>query len=212
MIPYQMIRNKLSLLAVLCLAMLILPGCASQAKVLSDFDSRHDFTQNRTFTWAQDPPMLRSGDYIVPDLTEARMTAAIKGELIAKGYTFVEDQANADFSVIYTMGARDKTKILERPNAYYTHQADSGWAAPYLIQHNSDIMPYTYTVGVTAVYMFGVKTKQPISHAKSTKRLSNKDLRSNGKNAVEMASSLLQHFPVIGCEIGISKECKQFGP
>ncbi|MGK0374998.1 MAG: hypothetical protein ACJA2E_001473, partial [Arenicella sp.] len=110
MSPYKLINYKISLLMLLCLAVLILPGCASKSKVFSDFDPRHDFSQDRTFTWVQDPPMLRAGDYIVSPLAESRMTAAIKGELIAKGYSFVTDQSEADFSVLYTMARATKFK------------------------------------------------------------------------------------------------------
>jgi predicted heme/steroid binding protein len=201
----------------LCLAVLILPGCASKSKVFSDFDPRHDFSQDRTFTWVQDPPMLRAGDYIVSPLAESRMTAAIKGELIAKGYTFVTDQSEADFSVLYTMGARDKIQIRDRPNPYYSHRTDWGWGAyyfPYFIyfpfesRYRGDIN--TYISGTIAVDMFEVKRKQPIWHTTASNHLSNNDLKSNAKNAKEIALSLLQHFPVIGCKIEISTECKPF--
>jgi hypothetical protein len=123
---------------------------------------------------------LPAGDDVVSVLTESRMTSAIKGELIAKGYTFVKDQADADFSVLYTIGARDRLHIS------------------------------TYTNGTIAVDMFDVTSKQPIWHAKWSKHLSRKQRQSIGKNAEQIAFLLLKHFPVIGCKIETSKQCRPF--
>lgn len=215
-----MIRTKLIKLTVLCLVTIALAGCASKAKVFSDFDARHDFSQDRTFTWVQNPPMLRAGDYIVSALTETRMTSAIKNEFISKGYMFVEDQAEANFSVLYTMGARDQIDIIERRNSYYSHRNDWGWGAyyfPYFLHFPFDYDSRTsefdisrYTAGTIALDIFDAKTKQPIWHTKSSKRLSAKELNSHAENANQIAISLLQHFPLVGCEVEVSKECKPF--
>lgn len=215
-----MIRYKLLKLTLLCLAALALSSCASKAKVFSDFDARHNFSQDRTFTWTQDPPMLRAGDYVVSAITQTRMTSAIKSELVSKGYAFVEDQGKADFSVLYTMGARDRIDIIERRNSYYSHRNDWGWGAyyfPYFVYFPFDFDSRTsefdisrFTAGTIALDIFDAKTKRPIWHTKSSKRLSEQELNSQAKNADQIAKSLLQHFPLAGCEVVVTKECEPF--
>ncbi len=214
-----MIRYKLLLIILLVVVLTALSGCASKPKVFSDFDSREDFTQFKTFSWVQKPPMLKAGDYHLSALAEVRMTAAIKGELIMHNYEFVEDPADADFTVLYTMGARDKIVLVEKGTGYYADRVDWGWGSyyyPYFLHFPFGKRPGSstdlreYPEGTIALDIFNARTKKPIWHTVATKRLSKKDLRSHAKNAEEIAEQLLQHFPNRGCEVEETPECKPF--
>lgn len=207
----------------LTLMLILLSACATKPTVFSDFDARHDFTQDKTISWIQDPPMLSSGDYPISPLAQMRMTAAIKNEFIVKGYQFVENAEQADLGVTYTMGAREKIEIVEYSGPYYRYYADWGWGQyyfPYFVHFPFDRgrdryryterLPRSYTRGTIAIDIFNTKTKQPVWHTKASKRLSSKDLDSNMKNATEVAQKLLADFPEIGCEPVVSDQCKPF--
>ncbi|MFT6408940.1 MAG: hypothetical protein ACJAQ6_002362 [Arenicella sp.] len=214
-----MTLNKQTLLLLLLIVLLTLSGCASKPTIYSDFDSRHSFAQNKTFTWVQDPPLLRAGNYIVSALAESRMTAAIRAELVNKGYTFVETIDDADLSVVYTMGARDKIEFVSSNRGFYNHRNDWGWGAyyfPYFVhfpfdrgrRYQDDLR--SYTKGDIAIDIFETETMQPVWHTKASKKLSRKDLNSEAKNAEEIAMRLLQHFPLVGCVAVASEQCRPF--
>ena len=212
-------RHRFNFISVLCSLLLLITGCASTPDVYSDFDPRHDFTAHKTFTWVQQPPMLRAGDYPVSALAESRITEAIKAELMLKGYAYVEDQDEADFSVVYTMGARDKIDIVRRTSPYYSHRNDWGWGAYYFpffvhFPFGHDPSYYEdldeYTKGTIALDIFDAKTKQPIWHTKATKRLSKKELNAPQNNADAIAKSLLKHFPAVACVVEQTRECRPF--
>lgn len=213
-----MIRYKLSLIV---LALFIISGCASKPLVFSDFDATHNFAKDTSFSWVQDPPMLRSGDYPVSAIAETRMTSAIKNTLEVKGYKFVDNLENADFLVAYTMGARDKIELIEQPNRHYPYYVHWGWGHyyfPYFLhfpfdrhsRHYHAKLPRSYTDGTIAIDIFDTQSKQPVWHSKASKRLSLKDLNSSLDNANEIATQLLKDFPLVGCEPIITDQCQPF--
>jgi hypothetical protein len=216
-----MFSNKHFSLSTLTIILLLLNACVSKPVVFSDFDSRHDFTTDKTVSWVQNPPMLRSGDYPVSSIAEMRMTEAIKNEFITKGYEFVEDTEMSDLSVTYTMGAREKIEIVEYDGPYYKHYSDWGWGAyyfPYFVHFELDRrnrlyaerLPRSYTDGTIAIDIFDTKTKQPVWHTKASKRLSSKDLNSHLINATNVAKKLLADFPLVRCEPMITDQCRPF--
>lgn len=216
-----MIRYKLLLLSLLILGTLAMSGCASTPTVYSDFDQRHDFTQDKTFSWVDDKPMLRAGSFPVSAIAEQRMTNAIKNTMIAKGYLFVENADEADLSLVYTMGARKEIEIVNSSSGYYRHRTDWGWGAyyfPYFVHFPFGSYPHSrrfeyprmYTQGTIALDIFNAKTKTPVWHSKASKRLSRKDLGTHARNADKIATQLLKHFPEVGCEVEVTPECQPF--
>ena len=185
--------------------LILLSGCVSTPKVFTDYDERRDFSGYKTFSWVHDPPMLQAGDYPVSPLAEKRMTNAIKEQLIKKGFTFVEQPQDADFTVVFTMGARDKIEIVRRSSGYYHHRVYWGWGYyyyPHFVYYPFDPgryayteVPRTYTRGSIAIDIFDAKTEEPVWHSKASKRLTTRDLQSNAKNAPDIARRLLACFP-----------------
>lgn len=184
----------------------IVSGCASQPKVFTDYDDRRDFSAYKNFAWVHVPPMMHSGDYEVSALAEQRITQAIKGELISKGFVFVDDLSNADFSVVFTMGARDKIQVHRYSTTYYQARHNWGWGSyyfPYFVHFPFDYhdqiyyrdVPVSYTEGSIAVDIFDARSKEPIWHSKASKNLTKKDIRSGGTNAVEVIEKLMANFP-----------------
>jgi len=114
------------ILAVVSFALIV----ACSPVVYSDADPSADFSQLETFTWASDPPLIKSGDSPISPLTERNMTTAIRSALEAKGYRFVTTKT-ADFAVSFTMGAREKIELQSYP-VHYTSAYDTWvWGRSY---------------------------------------------------------------------------------
>lgn len=216
-----MLSYKFFPYSTLIFALLLLSACVSKPTVFSDFDARHDFSQNKTISWIQDPPVLISSDYPISALGQSRMTKAIENEFINKGYIFVGNINDADLAMTYTMGAREKIELSEYENPYYRYYAELTWGMyyfPYFAhssiaqdrQRHSERLPKSYTRGTIAIDIFSTTTKQPVWHTKASKRLSPKELDSNIINASEIAKKLLVDFPLIACNPVRSHQCKPF--
>lgn len=174
--------------------------------VYSDSDPNEDFSALRTFTWAKDPPLIKTGDHPISPLVATNMTDALKAEFESKGYQFVSSGA-ADFAVSYTMGARDKIELRQYPAPYVGSYSRWGWGrgyygpgyrAPYgafgpPIPTTEQV---TVTEGTLSVDAFDVKTQRPIWHAQASRRLSNAELAgASQQRLAEAAKNILVDFP-----------------
>lgn len=175
-------------------------SCASTPKVYTDFDPKQDFSEYKTFSWVTNSPALVEGDYSVSALTKSRMTQAIKDKLVAMGYEFIENPKLADFTLIYTIGARDKIRINQYPvhRRYYSGHYSRTWGGYYY--RYFDEVDYgqvadDYVRGEIAIDIFDGKTRQGVWHASLSKRLTSKQLQSNGENAPLVIDALFAEFP-----------------
>lgn len=191
-------------LAVLVLFGLALTACAPA--VYTDSDPNEDFSQLKTFTWAKNPPLIKTGDHPISPLTETRMTDALKAAFEAKGYQFVPS-GQADFAVSYTMGARDKIELRQYPAPYVNSYSSWAWGgryygggyrAPYGAFGPPVTVsePVTVTEGTLSVDAFDVRSQRPIWHAQASKRLSNAELAgASPERLSEAATTILKEFP-----------------
>ena len=109
--------RRLRVLAML-LATSALLACATQPRVQTDFDAATDFSSYRTFGWIADTALIaaRDSDTPVSALNIDRIQSAIERNLTARGYEYRE--RGADFTVSFTVGARDTIEIDSFPPAY----------------------------------------------------------------------------------------------
>lgn len=196
--------NALTRYAALALMALLVSACAPT--VYSDSDPNEDFSDLRTFTWAKNPPLIKTGDHPISALVAANMTEALKAEFQRKGYSFVSSGA-ADFSVSYTMGARDKIELRQYPAPYVGSYNSWTWGrgyygpgyrAPYggFGPPITTTEPVTVTEGTLSVDAFDVSTRRPIWHAQASRRLSNSELAgASQQRLAEAAATILADFP-----------------
>lgn len=183
--------------------LLLVTGCASTPKVYTDFDPRQDFSSYKTFSWVTSSPVLVAGDYSVSALTKSRMTQAIQDKLVSLGYEFVADPQQADFTFLYTIGARDKIQIDEYPvyRSYYRDRYLNRWGGSYYPYFGPfDDVVYEqkardYVQGEIAIDIFDGKTRQGVWHAMASKRLSSAELKANGENSNLVVDALFAEFP-----------------
>ncbi len=179
-------------------------ACSTTPKVFSDFDANNDFSNYKTFSWADNnSPMVSEGSYAVSALVEQRMSNAIVAELESKGFVFLADGGAPDFTVVYTMGARDKirTRIETQTRSYYSDPYAWTWGRHYYPHYYpsreliTTRVPVSYTKGSIAIDIFDGRSRRPVWHTKASKTLSNRELNSTGSDSTTTAKALLIDFP-----------------
>ncbi|MEM6589672.1 MAG: DUF4136 domain-containing protein [Pseudomonadota bacterium] len=189
----------------LILAFLFLTGLMSACSpvVYTDTDPSFDFAPLRTFTWAKNPPVVTSGDHQISPLAIAKMTTALKAEFERKGYRFVPSSRRADFAVSYTLGARDKIELRHYPTSYTSSFRSWPWGGRYYGFGYSSPFPQTreveVTIGTLGVDAFDTRTRRPVFHAETSRRLSAAELAGTSDALIlDAAQTVLSEFPVRG--------------
>ena len=192
---------------ILIVPLLLIAACSMGPQVFHDRDPSQDYSSYMSFTWAANPPLIKSGEYPVSSLVEKRMTAAIRTALENKGYSFSKSKSGADFLVSYTMGARDKIEVREYPDLFHDSYLDWEWGRPYFgpgylpplsrgwpRETRTEIDEFAQ--GTLSVDIFDLKRRSPVWHAQASKRLTQQDL--NGQTTTdftEAATTIIESFP-----------------
>jgi len=176
-------------LAVVVLAALVM-GCASMT-VRSDYDRAAVFGTFRTFAWISGDPLIRppgAGTEVSP-LNIRRIREAIEAELTAKGFTEIDDSPAADFTVSFTVGARDRIEVQSYPVLY--HRAWT-WGGAYF---GPQVDVHRYREGVLSIDIFDGRTRQPVWHGSARKQVTGADI-SDPEPAIKRAvAAILAKFP-----------------
>ena len=179
---------------------LSLSACSTTGRLVTDFDREQNFAAYQTFSWADESPMAVYGARMIPPTIEPRVSRAIRSELEAKGYRFVEDVSKADFAVSFTIGTRDGTDIIETPDYFYGNRVNWRWgmgyypyAGPTAMTTRTEIREYTE--GTLAIDIFDVGRRSPVWHGASTKTLSSAQLRGDPGDIEGGVTRILAGFP-----------------
>lgn len=170
-----------------------LVACATGFKATYDSDPGQDFGTYSTFTWIAKRPMIRaSGAVGANPLLEPRIMTALKDQLTAKGYRFVDNNEPADLAIAFTVGARDKIRVTSYPSTYAGRRGAWGWGSGY---YGREVDARQYTEGVLAVDVFDVEKRAPIWHGVASKSITKSD-RANITETVDAAvAAILEGFP-----------------
>ncbi len=168
---------------------LMLVACAS-LQTGSDFDRAANMSGYHSFAWM---PREHYGTH--NPLVVQRARDAIQGSLARKGFAYVEDSAQADFLVDFTIGAHDRTDVQTYPVPYagpWSSGYYGWWGRPYW---GRDVDVRQYREGTLSIDMFDVRTHKPVWHGWAKKELSQSDIdRSDA--AIRLAvESVLEKFP-----------------
>lgn len=186
-------RRSIVIFGLACLVPIALALSACETlRVGSDYDRAADFSAYRTFTW------LPRQDYGVnnPLLVE-RAREAIQRALERKGYTYVRDSAQADFSVDFTIGARERVDVRTYPVPYagpWYWYGPRWWGYPYW---GRGVDVHTYREGTLAIDIFDAKSHKPVWHGWARKPLTQRDLEhsSSDVSVPEAVDAVLAKFP-----------------
>ncbi|MEW6995839.1 DUF4136 domain-containing protein [Colwelliaceae bacterium MEBiC 14330] len=187
---------KLLIIAVL---LAFMAGCATNsAKVNFDQNTEIDTKNYKTFAWLTKGKIMAPAIDFNPVMKE-RVDDSIEQAFIAKGYQLIEDPEQADFTISYTVGNRDKIKVNSYPATYNT---GFGWGRGYYgargyygsMSMGTETSVRQYTEGKLAIDVYDVKTRQPVWHGWATKRLTSEDKQSPSASLNETVIQVVNQF------------------
>jgi Domain of unknown function (DUF4136) len=167
---------------------LALAACESM-RVASDFDHAASFAGYHSFAW-----LPREHPATANPLVRQRAHDATQAELIAKGFTYTDNAASADFLVDLTIGSRERIDVQSYPAAYagpgwgYT----GWWGAPYW---GSSVDVHQYREGTLSIDVFDGRSHRPVWHGWATKELTRADIESSDAPIKAAVVAVLAKFP-----------------
>lgn len=188
-------------LLIVALAALLAACATTPGRITRDFDPAQDFSAYRSFAWADESPMAVFGARMIPATIEPRIARSIRSALEAKGYTYVEDVAEADFAVSFTVGTRDGTEIIEKPDLFWDNRVNWRWGVGYfpVLPPRSMTMTRTeireYTEGTLAIDLYDVERRMPVWHGAARRNLTSAQLRGETGDIDAAVQRILEGFP-----------------
>ncbi len=163
----------------------VLAGCVSTKQARVGFDRNKEISTShyKTFAWLSETKVLAEPIDVNP-VMKVRIDNAIEQAFIAKGYQLVSDAEQADFTISYTMGSRDKVKVDSLPVMYRTSFL---WGHRYYggIGISQNTHARNYTEGKLAIDVYDVKSRQPVWHGWAVKRIKSAE-QDNPSKAIKM--------------------------
>lgn len=167
----------------------LLASCASM-QVGSDYDRGASFVGYKTFAW-----MPRTNYGTLNPLVVQRARDSIRSVLGNRGFKFVDEPADADFVVDFTIGAHQRTDIRSYPVPYadpvlWTRH---GWWGYRYWGDQVDVRQYRE--GVLSIDVFDGKTRRPVWHGWAKKELSSEDIAHSEGSIHTAVVAVLEKFP-----------------
>jgi len=185
-------KNNLHIVVILFAV--LATSCSSMLKVSNDFDRNANFSIYKTFSVYS---VKTSGS--VSQLNADRIVAAIKAEMISKGYSYVE--ANADLTINAITILKDKQSVSTATNYYgygglyrpYGYYGGLGLGA------NTSVSTYNYKDGSLTIEMVDSKTTKMVWQGIGNKEIdrASKDPDGDIKKAVALIMESFQQNSVI---------------
>jgi hypothetical protein len=164
-------------------------GCAG-VRARSDFDPDARFAAYRSFVWLdaeQGTLAGGAGTEGADPLLERRIREAIDSHLEARGFRRVDDLAEADFVVSFTLDSREKIRIQSGPSIGGPYFGYGIWYA------GSSLTATSYTEGTLAIDVFDGRSQLAVWHGWASKRI---DESANRADLVEaVVAAILAKFP-----------------
>lgn len=170
------------------LAALALAACETM-RVSSDYDHAAGFAGYHSFAW-----LAREHHGTANPLVVQRTHDAIQAELIAKGFTYGENAAAADFVVDFTIGSRERIDVQSYPSAYMGPGwwGPGWWGYPYW---GTDVDVHQYREGTLSIDVFDGHSHRAVWHGWASKELTRSDIE-NSQTAIRAAvAAVLAKFP-----------------
>lgn len=171
------------------LGILVLLSACESIRTGSDFDRTASFANMRSFTI-----MNRERRQMTNALAVQRTKDAIRRSLTSRGFTYVENPAQADFAVDFTLGARERTDITTFPSPWGRgwYGGPGWWGRPYW---GDSIDVRQFQEGTLSVDVFDDRTGRPVWHGWARKRLSQSDIERSEPLINDAVARVLDQFP-----------------
>jgi len=167
-----------ALRAVAPIAALLLAACASGPQIQSfqDYNPAVDFSGYRTWSFISDTPMIvASTSAPMNPLLQTRIMQAVRADLEAKGFRYVDDAEHADAVVSFTIGSRAQIRVDQYPVSYRDSFGRYYPTRTLAVGYGSETVVRQYTEGQLAIDVFDVKSRAPAFHGSATSRVRESD-------------------------------------
>jgi len=169
-------------LTILLLTGLIITGCAAPGPMI-DFDPSYDFTQDRTFAFISEHPLIKeAGAEVGNPMIEGRLVQITENILSARGFTRVSNAEEADLAVGFTLGGRDKIQV----DSYHGGYGGYGGQSVDVRQ---------YTEGVLSVDIYDPQERRPVWHGRATGRITKKMEENPEQTLEKVLGNIFAAFP-----------------
>jgi len=186
-------------LSLLLLIGLILTSCAAPAPMI-DFDPSYNFTQDRTFAFISEHPLMKgAGAEVSNPMIEGRLVQITENILVARGFTKVSNPEEAHLAVGFTLGGREKIQVDSYPEFYRGGYGGWGWGRGYYGGYGGyggqSVDVRQYTEGVLSVDIYDPQERRPVWHGRATGQITKK-MQENPTPALEKAlGNIFATFP-----------------
>ncbi len=167
----------------------LLAACVSQRDWM-DYDESAMFSGYHTFAW-----LAREHHPSRNPLVVERTRKAIETELTHKGFTEVENPADADFIIDFTIGTRDRIDVQSYPRPYFVPDLTvySEWWGSAFWGPQIDV--HQYREGTLAVDVFDPVSRMPVWHGGAGKELTSSDSQRSETSIRAVVQAALRSFP-----------------
>ena len=169
----------------LLIGVVVLTSC-SAIKVTSDYDSKVDFNQYKTFAFYK--PGIDKAE--VSDLDKKRILRAIETELLAKGFTKSE---NPDMLVSIFTKSREKVNVNQNNNFGYGF--GWGWNPWMRNGMNNNVNVSQYTEGTLFIDFIDKKKKELVWQGVGTGALKMQNREKKEARIKEFVKEIVSRFP-----------------
>lgn len=166
------------------------PAACETMHVSSDFDHAASFAGYHSFAWL---PREHHGS--ANPLVVQRAHDAIQAELTARGFTFSENGAGADFLLDFTIGSRERTDVQTYPAAYVGPSwwgYRGWWGYPYW---GTQVDVREYREGTLSIDVFDARSHRPVWHGWARKELTRADIENSAAAIRAAVAAVLAKFP-----------------
>jgi hypothetical protein len=171
---------------------LVLGACAAGPGANVDYDSANDFSNYQSFSWLSKNPMKVGKTVGQPkDSLQPALMDAIRANLEADGYRYVENSSSADFLLSFTVGSREHIGS----EAYESELSGSGGRGGWATAYYGGSAGAAYTQGVLAIDIIDASERQPVWHGVTGKKLSDEDRENMTGVIKEVVATILDDFP-----------------
>lgn len=161
--------------------MLAVAACAS-THVSTDYDHAARFSTFHTFAL-----MVRPHPGSPNPLVAQHTYDAIRDALVRKGFTCVADPEAADFTVDFTVGARDRLDVSPYPWPYAGAVRAGWWGGQVDVRQ--------YQEGMLAIDVFDAHSQKPVWHGSAKKEIVQSDVDHAEATIREVVTELFAAFP-----------------
>ena len=186
-------KTLLPIMRASSLALLAMMASCASFNTGSHHDPTTNFASYESFGWiGEDPYIVGDRSALVSPLAVEQIKTAIRTELERKGYAYMEDGANADFVVSFTVGTRDEIRIDSYPAGY---RGAWGWHVPYSYYYYHDVSAHSYTRGTLGIDIFDNESGKPVWHGWAEKTVTDSDRRDPSESIEEGVRLIFAEFP-----------------